>query len=499
VRVVEIDSGGVRGVEDGGALAFLGIPYAAPPVGLRRFMPPEPPQAWSGVRDASSFGPAAAQVPKRGSLDDVGELSEDCLYLNVWTPSCDERRRPVMFWIHGGGLRGGGASEASSYGSALAARHDVVVVTVGYRLGVFGGFVWLSQLDDDRLSRSANVGLLDQLAALRWVNANVEKFGGDPGCVTIFGQSSGGQSVAMLMSMPESIGLLHRAIAQSPAQPRALEPDTARFLLDRYLAHLGARGVEAAGIYTAPSQELVAAVSDLKKETDWGVIGHPIHPILDGAVLRRQPLDAIGAGQAADIPLLAGWNRDELVLNFGPDVPRLTSEALAPELARPLPDPTVASRMAEAYGAEALAGLQPSPPAPWTMFNGDRMVRIGAERLLDAQSAHQGRTYAYMLAWDPPSARGSLHCMEIPLVFDTTGRSAWGRLIGDGPTVEPMTARIQAAWVAFARTGDPNVPLLPAWPRYETPYRATMLLGDAPVVGADVWPAQRAAWNGVDL
>jgi para-nitrobenzyl esterase len=302
----------------------------------------------------------------------------------------------------------------------------------------------------------------------------------------------------MLMAMPEADGLFHRAIAQSPAQPRALEPDVARHLLDRYLAHLSARGIAPAAVYDAPVPELVAAVSDLKKETDWGVIGHPIHPILDGEVVRRQPLDAIGEGRAAAIPLLVGWNRDELVLNFGPDVPRLPADELVEQLARPFPEPEVAARMAKAYGAEALAGLDPPPPPSWTFLNGDRMVRIGAGRLLEAQAQHQPHTYAYALAWDPPSGRGSLHCLEIPLVFGTAGRSAWGRLIGEGPTVDAMSERLQAAWAAFARTGDPNVPGLPGWPRYEPSRRATMLLADAPRVADDVWPRQREAWDGLD-
>ncbi|HKE75307.1 MAG TPA: carboxylesterase family protein [Acidimicrobiales bacterium] len=508
MTVVATTAGDLRGVcEEGGCVAFLGVPFAEPPVGRRRFRPPVPVARWSGVRAAERYGPAAAQLAKRGIFDPLDPIDEDCLYLNVWTPAPDDGARPVLVWIHGGGLRGGSGAEAVFRGSHLAARGDCVMVTINYRLGALGGFVLLEELGDPRLAESANVGLLDQLMALRWVQDNVAAFGGDPRRVTVAGQSSGGQSVGVFLGLPEAAGLFAGAIAQSPAPTRLLDREVARQLGERYAAHLSGRGVDRGDIATAPAADLVAAVASLKKETDWGPIGHPLHPIVDGRVIARQPLDVLASGGGNPVPLLAGSNRDELVLRIGatgagePE-PAPTEAELAEAWRTPFPGSTDgrshAAQLAAAYNPRATAGLDPPGPPPTPFLQGERMTRISAIRLLEAAVGHGPPAFSYLFTWDPPSHCGAAHCLELPLVFDTAGESKIGRLYGEGgDEVAAMTDLIQSAWVAFVRTGDPATESLPAWPRYEPDRRATMLLDRSPRVLDDPWRDQRKAWEGV--
>jgi para-nitrobenzyl esterase len=380
---------------------------------------------------------------------------------------------------------------------------------VNYRLGALGGFVMLEELGDDRLSESVNVGILDQLLALQWVQEHIGAFGGDPTRVTVAGQSSGGQSVAVFLGLPAARGLFARAIAQSPAPSTLLERDVARYLADRFLVHLTERGVGRREVADAPASDLIAAVSALKKETDWGPIGHPLHPIVDGRVITRQPLAVLRDGDGNAVPLLAGSNRDELVLRIGggSSDDDGTASATAAELAEAwrvaFPGTGTdgqphAARLALAYCSAATATLEPPAPPPTPFLQGERMTRMNAIRMLETVSDRSPATFSYLYAWDPPSRCGAAHCLEIPLIFGTARQSRLGRLYGEiGPEVDAMSGVLQSAWLAFIRTGDPNDGTLPHWPRYNRQRRATMVLDTEPRIIDDPWRTQRLAWDGI--
>ncbi|MCZ7576927.1 MAG: carboxylesterase family protein [Dehalococcoidia bacterium] len=307
--------GQVRGVEKAGLLNFRGIPFAAPPVGPLRFRAPEPPEPWDGIRDATQNGPISPQAPSPidlpGGPPVQRPMDEDCLTLNVWTPAADGSL-PVMVWIHGGAFTIGCGADFS--GRDLAAR-GAVVITINYRLGPLG-FLALPCLADEQ-GRFTNFGLRDQIAALRWVRENAAAFGGDPGNVTIFGESAGGMSVGALMASPEAKGLFHRAIAQSGAGHHALTLEAATGTARRICEILGVSPDDGAGLRAAPAAELVRASSlceteDMQRFIGRGRVWKPTFaPVVDSQALRVLPISAVNRGDGSDVPLLVGSNADE--------------------------------------------------------------------------------------------------------------------------------------------------------------------------------------------
>jgi para-nitrobenzyl esterase len=493
---VSTPAGRLIGSESETGLAFLGIPYGLPPLGTLRFQPPEPALRWTGDRDAKNYGPSAPQNPDEPGIPylplDVGPTSEDCLYLNVWTPAADERARPVLFWVHGGAFTAGSGSEPFYDGAALAAEQDVVVVTVNYRLGALGGFVYFNDLGDDRLAKSANVGLLDITLALRWVRDNIATFGGDPDCVTLAGQSAGGKLVATLLAMPVAAGLFHRAILQSPGSPNAFRPAEGHALAEEFLRNLGSADPQA--IVGASAEELWRAALPLSMLT-MGPSGAPIAPTLDGSVLPTQVLDAIAAGSADTVPLLVGSVTHELELMLrGPGMDTAGADVLA-GLAQMFEEP-LRERILAAYADDALGELSPAAPYPVTALLSDRMVRLGSIRLLEAHTTPQ--TFSYLLEWTTQVDSGATHCIDLPLLFGTTSVPDAPTLLGFGPDVAVLGRTVRDAWGAFMRTGDPSVTGTATWPPYTTDRRATLLLGREPAVIDDPWAAQRQAWDGIE-
>ena len=311
--VVDTRQGSVRGLDRGDHLAFLGVPYAEPPIGRLRFTAPEPLESWSGTLDAVAFGDAAPQDPFvpasfRASVPE----SEDCLSLNVYTPALDGEHRPVLFWIHGGGFSHGSGSQLAYDGGPLAERGDVVVVTINYRVGALG-YLYLGGHGGDAWGAAANVGQLDQIAALRWVHDNIERFGGDPGNVTIFGQSAGGAAVATLLAMPSANVLFHKAIAQSGTANRLGDTDFASTVTSQYFGRLGIPDAN-------PARLCSAGVTDLL--TAQGPRG-PLSPIVDGESLPQNSLSAVRDGVASHIALMVGTARDEQKLYVAPNRPEI--------------------------------------------------------------------------------------------------------------------------------------------------------------------------------
>ena len=490
-------AGTVRGTDEGAVKVFKGIPYAAPPCGPLRFRPPQAVTPWTGVRDAMEYGPWAPQDPGAlTALFGTGEVtkSEDCLTLNVWTPAVDGARRPVMVWIHGGAFVNGAGSFALYHGHNLAARGDVVVVTINYRLGVLG-FAAHPSLRDEESGASGNWGLLDQIAALRWVQENIAEFGGDPSSVTVFGESAGSMSVSTLLGTPMATDLFRRAIAQSggpvgapmEAGVRTTEMVTQELGLD----------ADVAALRDAPVERILQA-QDAVEDTVTIAGGLPFVPVVDGAVLPYPPLEAIADGLSADVDLLTGTNREETTYFAIGD--RRAFALDQPHLLRRL-EPYVghegAVEAAEVYEkARADRGQPTTPTDLWFAIQSDYVFRVPCIRMLDAHRPY-ARSYTYLFTWPSPALGGilrSCHALELAFVFGHLDLPGMETFVGAGDAVGLLSRRMQDAWLAFARTGDPATGDLDPWPQYGRE-RTTMVLDatcgleDAPL------DAERAFWD----
>ena len=490
-------SGLVRGkpTPEGDVLLFRGIPYAAPTGGANRWAPPLPPQPWTDVLDATSFGPAAPQNPSAlESTLGAGKMKtgEDCLRVNVWTPAADGGARPVMVWIHGGGFTGGAGSTPWYDGRRFCRRGDVVVVSLNYRLGVLG-FLDLSALGDPELAHAGNCGLLDQVAALRWVRDNIGAFGGDPGNVTVFGESAGAMSIGTLLGMPAAAGLFHKAILQSGACQNTSTSARAQAIAAEVRAEAGLDDADA--LRAAPVEALLDAQAAVERRHQGA--GLPFQPVVGGPDLPRPPIDAVAAGAAAGIPLLVGTTLEEMRL-FGIWDQKLAS----------LDDDGIAARWQSAVGEEtakivaAYRAERPdaSPADLWTAVATDWVFRIPAIRLLEAQLAHEPRCWSYLFTMKSTAfggLLGSCHALEIPFVFDTLDRPGVAMFTGDPEGGPELAVAMQEAWLAFAHRSDPNHSGQDRWPAYDTGTRATMEFGPTRRVIADPYDRERRLWEGV--
>jgi para-nitrobenzyl esterase len=491
--VVETALGRLRGVERGGVLVFRGIPYARPPVGELRLRPPQEPEPWGGVRHATRAGRSAPQPrPLRlpgpfAGIMGGGEQSEDCLTLNVWTPGVGGAPRPVLVWLHGGAFVMGAGTAPIYSGRRLARRGDVVVVTLNYRLGAFG-YLQLGLVDGARAEDVVNLGVQDQIAALRFVRDHIAAFGGDPANVTVFGESAGAMSVGALLGAPAARPLFQRAILQSGAAHNVTSPELAARAAEALLRELGATPRDALKtLREAPVEALLAA--QMRASLALG-LGHgtlPWQPAVDGRVLPRQPLDAVARGEAKGIPVLVGTNRDEwkLFTLFDRKARRLDRAALRRRVARILPgkdDEGVehAERALELYGRVGDDGAAGTPLALWEAFQTDRIFRYPAARLAELQARHEPRTFHYLFDWTPRLARrrvGACHGLEIPFVFGTLRHPVFRLLVGGARDAGSLSRTLRDAWTTFARTGAPAAPGLDPWPAYDARRRATMTLG----------------------
>jgi para-nitrobenzyl esterase len=460
-------SGKVEGVEQDGVLVFRGIPFATPPVGPRRFRPPVREQAWDGVRDATRFSPeiAQAELPIARVLGSRGgESNEDGLYLNVWTPACDDARRPVMVWIHGGAYIFGSGSVPWYDGAHFAQHGDVVVVTINYRLGPLG-FLHLDEFAP-ALAGSGNAGILDQVAALEWVRDSIAAFGGNPDDVTIFGESAGANSVGTFLALPAARGLFRKAIAQSGAGAWIADRERATNVARLVLDHLHLRPGDIEALQAMPVAQLLAAQPDAAVSVRGSGAALAWQPVVDGEVLPQAPIDAVRAGHAAGVHLLTGTNQHEVTLFqvLDPALTELDDARIVELLASVSPQPAELLRAYRRLMPEATS------QAVWSALATDAAFRMPAVRLADAQQAH-GAAWMYRFTWEIPVFGGvlrSTHVLEIPFVFDTLDQPGADQFTGDGPERAAIADAMHRAWIAFARTGDPG------WPAYEPDQRPTM-------------------------
>jgi len=502
--IVSTRQGAVHGRHADGVFAFKGIPYAAPPFGPNRFRLPQPAASWDGVRDALTYGPTAPKPPYPAPFDTILPEpvipGDECLNLNIWTPDLGRSAAlPVMVWIHGGSYRNGSGA-VPTYDGAHFARDGVVCVTLNCRLGV-DGFLAL----DDGI---ANLGLLDQIAALRWVQDNIAAFGGDPSRVTIFGESAGGMSVSTLLAMPQAADLFTRAIAQSGAAHYALPMETAKRMGGYLAEELGVEPTREA-IAAVPLERLALAQIALRADqvarpdpTRWGetlATGMLFQPVIDGDTLDGLPITRIAGGSGAGVDLLVGTNSEEYRFFIVPPglVDLVTDEYLAAAIAGVgLPvEQTLATY-------RAVAGADATPGDLLAAIITDRLFRIPAIRMAEARAAAPAATYMYEFAWRSPQFNnrlGACHALEIAFVFDNLAQSDNEPLAGIAPP-QSLADAMHAAWVAFAAHGDPShqtIPGIPDWPRYDLTRRATMRFDTASALVEDPGAAERALWDGV--
>ena len=503
---VETRRGWVRGTLEGDVRVFRGIPFAKPPVGPRRFGAPEAPEPWPGVRDATRFGPASHQAsrplaPILGIL--VDEESEDCLSLNVWTPAAgDGARRPVMVWIHGGAWVIGSGSERTYDAAHLARRGDVVVVTINYRLGPFG-FLRTRELGGE-VDATGNESMLDQVAALEWVRDEIAAFGGDPGNVTVFGESAGSVNIACLLTMARARGLFHRAVLQSGSLNLTRPPSTALDVARQILAELGIAPVDTRRLRDVPAKDLMAAANAVAGRS----VIPPFSPVADGELIPAQPFAAIAEGSARGVPLIVGTNLEEMKLYrfLDPSLEQLDEAALVQRCAMLFPGTgpdgrAQAERRVETYrSARRARGEDASSVETWLAISTDHIFRAGALKLAELHARHTPDVFVYRFDWkakEPGRPQGAIHALELPFVFGTLATSEIGAIAGRTPAAEALAGQMQDAWLAFARSGRPRAAGLPDWTAYAPPRRATMIFSDQPhIVDAPQEP-ERAVWDAV--
>ena len=478
---IQIQSGKVCGYIDNGVYIYKGIPYAK----AERFMPPKAPDKWEGIRSSRAYGPTAPQGKRMGWYSDEqafafnwddGYADENCLRVNIWTNGInDNKKRPVMVWLHGGGYSAGSGQELPSYdGTNLAKKGDVVVVSLNHRLNVLG-FLDLSAYGE-KYAQSGNAGLLDIVAALQWVKNNINMFGGDPSNVTIFGQSGGGGKVSTLLATPSANGLFHKAIIQSGSMLRTMSREYSRRIGIATVEELGLNSSNISEIDKIPYEKLLAAgekaITKVKTEADKEGISSFIFgwaPTVDGDVLPNQPFDPKAPEQSKDIPLMIGTTQHEFSTStYVPAIRNITKEKAIEFLKQKYKERT----------DEFINAFEKAYPTyqPKDLIDIDLIFRPSAVEQANLKSEQQGApVYMYLFAWESPVLDGilrSTHCMDIPFVFNNVIRHA--SMTGGGKNAQDLAEKMSDAWINFAKRGNPNAKGLPKWEPYNPKDGTTM-------------------------
>ncbi|MFX1305086.1 MAG: carboxylesterase/lipase family protein [Promethearchaeota archaeon] len=489
MTIVEVNCGKINGYTKNNLQIFKGIPFAEPPIGDLRFSPPQAKKPWDGVLETTKFGPCAFQGYT--TLEEVvGKLrseSEDCLTLNIWTPAIDNKKRPVMFWIHGGAFIMGGSRAPTYDGANLAQLGNVVIVTINYRLGAFG-YLFIPSI-------TANVGQLDQILALKWVYDNIAKFGGDPDNITIFGQSAGAYSVITLTSMPAAKGLFRRIIAQSMPfiDPKVTKKPTKQLMraLDIKIGDINA-------LREVAPEEIIKAQNEITKQDTLA-----FRPIIDGETFPVHPLTVLKEGKCKNIDLMMGTTQHEakLITSLNPTIRKINDEkAIMFYLGSMGINSENARNIINTY-KEARAGIFSN--APKELLDSivtDLMFRVATLQILEAQSKYQPNTYNYLFTWETPAYNGLLgacHALELPFIFNTFEEPGMKALVANVPDTGNLCENMMESWLSFARNGNPNHDGIPQWPTYDKKSRATLLFGKEIKISNKLFEKERRAWDGI--
>jgi para-nitrobenzyl esterase len=492
-HIVTTETGRVQGLLDHGVSAFKGIPYAKPPIGELRFMAPEPIEAWDSVLDATDYGASAMQMYNRGGDTDLSRQiatvfttesekksdNEDSLFLNVWTPAPDDRKRPVMVWFHGGGWAYGSGSWPVYDGTNLANKGDVVVVTVNHRLNVFG-YLNLANIGGEKYQHSGNAGLLDMVSALEWVRDNIDAFGGDADNVTIMGESGGGSKVSHLMATPAADGLFHKAVIQSGPALTAISAEDATANAEAILAELGIDRDNLERLQWMTADSIIEATEAAAAKQNGRM---RLAPVVDGITLPRDPFTPDAPKQSADIPVLIGWNKDEMtIFNAGaPWFGRLTEDQMKQRLGG-----LFGEKSADIVAAYQEAYPNYSPTYLFNMITGDSRMALGSVTLADRKAKQKAPVFMYYLVWETPVGDGvfkSPHTLDMPFMFNNVDKSV--AITGESTEARILENQMSSSWIAFARTGNPSNPSVGSWTPYTAKQRATMVFDVKPRIEND--------------
>jgi len=495
---VKTTGGALRGYVDNGVHVFKGVPYAASTAGANRFMPPQKRPAWTDVRDATKWGQRPPQIlggePAEMLPTDPREaLGEDCLVMNIWTPNPSSGRRPVMVWLHGGGFASGSGSYGIYEGRELARKHDVVAISINHRLNILG-FLYLAQYGGKWASAS-NVGMLDIVAALEWVRDNIAAFGGDPRNVTIYGQSGGAGKVSTLMAMPSARGLFHRAIAESGAALTAIPVAQAAKTTEQLLQRLKVTPDRLDRLQTIPFTELIDAI----RVAPGTPAVAPAGPVLDGKSLPSNPFDPTAPAQSASVPFLTGTTATEMTFFASDDQLKQIDDAALHQRVKGLlqVDDQETDRLIALYRKQQPG--RDNIDLFLRMQTDNSFFRLNVDTQAERKAAQRGApVYVYRFEYYSPVREGRLkamHCMEIPFVFDNL--EAGKIYTGISPAAQRLADRMSAAWVAFARTGNPNHRGIPQWPAFNSTDRPTMVFGDDAKVVNDPGREERLALKAI--
>ena len=502
MTTVETSLGTVQGTERRGSHIFLGIRYAQPPVGDLRFRPPEPVQRWPGVYDATAFGASAPQPPPAadGPLAGPAEpTDEDCLFLNVFTPAPDGGKRPVLFWIHGGGYVSG--SGRSYNGSLFTREHDMVVVSINYRMGPLG-FMHVGHLENG-LDESVNTGILDQICALEWTRDNIAAFGGDPDNVLIFGESAGGTSTAMLVGCPRAEGLFHKAIIHSPHVDLIAVGEGHADFTNRCIERLGGdpaqNGMETLRnasleelqtLYGPDPEKPGGATLGIRRPDDVG-----FSPAIDGSLIPGPVAETVRARGAANVPIMGGGCRHEGTLFAG--IAGTSDYSQAEAIALVEKEGFDGKALMSAYETFA-PGASPREKLVYALT--DTMFRNSMVRILDAAAEAGSPVWSWMCTWESDAFGGSLratHAMELPFLWDWgDGKGGFFPMAGNNAPRESLGKAMRAYWASFARDGVPSAEGEPDWPAYSVPDRPTLLLDAERTVESGFDDEIRQYWFG---